>query len=57
MTMWVDAKKPPTVVKGKQTRLSTTCPKKQGVHPSTKEEAQATTGVDATEHGSRLQGE
>jgi hypothetical protein len=30
---------------------------KQGARPSTKEEAQATTGVDATEHGSRFQGE
>ena len=54
--MGFDATKPSTArgVKGKQTRLSASCPKKQGDHPSTKEEAQATTGVDATEHGSRF---
>ena len=56
MTIGVDATKPPTGVKGKQTLLSTSCPKKQGAHPSTKEEVDSTTGVDATEHGSRLQG-
>ena len=37
MTMGVDATKPSIGVKGKQTRLSTSCPKKQGAHPSTKE--------------------
>ena len=59
VTMGVDATqaKPPNGVKGKHTRLSTSCPKKQGTHPSTKAEAQATTGIDATEHGSRLQGD
>ena len=56
MTMGFDAKLP-TGVKGKQTRPSTSWPKKQGGHPSTKEEAQETTGVNATEHGSGFQGE
>ena len=57
MTRGVDATKPPTWVKGKQTRHRTPCPKKQGAHPSTQEEAQAITGVDSTDHGSILQGE
>ena len=54
--MGVDATMPPTGVKGKQTRLSTSCPEKQGAHPSTQEEAQATTG-STTEHGIKFQGE
>ena len=57
VTMRVDATKSPTGVKRKQTRLSASCPKKQGAHLSKKEEARSTTGVDATEHGSRFQGE
>ena len=39
MTMGVDATEPSTGVKGEQTWLSTSCPKKEGAHPSTKEEA------------------
>ena len=42
------------VEKRKQTRLSASCSKKQGAHPSTQEEAQANTRGDATEHGSRF---